>query len=1744
MAGEQEKQDGKGILRYVNGLFKDTALIDQIVGSLQFARNLVMNRVRGALSNEGGVTVQALLPLGSVVLEALSLTDESIVLFLKIGDRSEIGIYKEGVYTILFNPNPSTTTDTDMKFSEDFPITAKFKKQADGDIIIYWLDDNVPPRTLNITRQQLSNHTLLYGRDPSLSPDKSFINRLNLFPHSGPVPHVELNRVENGGNVRTGIFYLCLGYTDKDLTSTNFVTVANPISIVDDPENISPIESYDGARPDISAGKVISWTISNLNTDYEYLSVAVVTVYGGVDKAVRLNDVAIEGNSTIKIAFTGTEGTKEYSTEQVVVDAPMYDTAKTMEQVDNTLYLGNLTGNLDIGYQKYANYIKLDPVQKVFEKFDPFTPSNINLDRKKGYSSNRREDGYRDMENIFKNKGYTRDEIYALYIAFILRDGRMSYAYHIPGRESVENIDLSDITEQVLFDPTIPSSTTLDEDALVSDYTNQQPHIINISGEQARFYQWFDVSMAPNIGIRNMNFWKNLNEFYPDTDDWDVSNAASPSTIYPSLRSTNVRHHRFPGNSNQEFTTIKSSNALAVSSIETEKKAVVHWYWFGGLEAGVGGGLRVEGAHETDNAQDAVEWQEENYENPGGGMGGEDPDGTTAHGTPFDGNQGTANNPINPPGVHRNSCHPEYNQVLHDQILGTNFSSHGHSAGGGGLGTGLWPCEVTSMDQVKFQYDRNIPNVFGGVRVVVGFDPPQGLNCISQIGNSAHCSWIFRGRTGGISGYTVQLSDRRDLTCHILGPNNPARRPIYQSWKPRPGWIAWVECEAIVDQSVEVEHKVSALGFKLSDIKVPKAIADQVQGFRIYHADRKHDHRTVLGQNPLHSMALKRNMDPSGCNGGGISQGRIDYWLPAGQPHRTLKEYPDYEWSFHDFYLLNNTPGLANATHIRTLYEVGMFSWKGPVTYYKDAKSNNPDAEDEDEQYSCLRPQVITSFHMAGNFKITQKKKNWVLADRAKVYVHGNTIYEGATDGFGRTIYNIGGETIIALAARRGLPYLPCGQEIEDAPWRELRSDNSGASYTGYSEDAEDREGQLMLHHANLQAYKTDVYGPMDTQDLVWTGYEVVGDELDRFILNEDGFSEMLNTPTATIPLFTTDDIFGGDTFICRHGYRMSHREEIDDDGGYPNNAAIDHKSVIFTIVESTENINFRHVEDPKSVYFPGSPLSVVLRQEANTDLTYNPDDETGNMKYNEDYGSVNKMKQVLPLPYQLVEADDFSTLVIRSAKATALSLVDNYRVFVADQMRSLNNDRGALWKLVAFDNQLLFHMEDALFKTVGKERMKTSDGGEAFVGQGDLFKQEPDMIRHTDGGYMGTRAQYAGSVTPYGYFFVDNSNNRIFLLGERPIDLTSRTYGMESWFKLNLPPLLSIYNLINTIDNPIKYMGLHVAWDERYNRIILTKKDLRPTTEFLNAFQEPGSTEITPGAIRIDNGAFYIYTLPDGVSGSSNEYEWIELPLEPGRYFEETGWTISFAFFGVPGQKIGVWESFHDYVPYIYTHSKVDVFSFVRGVSPSIDRGIYKHNDDANMSVFYGTRYPFEVGVVHNVGADISKQYSSVELLSDTLTYDTVLKTHHKDLHAGFTSAIIYNTDANSGLMDLEYMINIRKTSNSWKINQFRDLSKEVSNTDPYYVGPHTGSNYNIPGLSVTGQVTSQVIMQQDIGMFLVDGMYEPLNNAYIDPAKPWYKKGKFVDRFLGIRLISDNTSNKLINLYSVSATFNPQDR
>ena len=59
---------------------------------------------------------------------------------------------------------------------------------------------------------------------------------------------------------------------------------------------------------------------------------------------------------------------------------------------------------------------------------------------------------------------------------------------------------------------------------------------------------------------------------------------------------------------------------------------------------------------------------------------------------------------------------------------------------------------------------------------------------------------------------------------------------------------------------------------------------------------------------------------------------------------------------------------------------------------------------------------------------------------------------------------------------------------------------------------------------------------------------------------------------------------------------------------------------------------------------------------------------------------------------------------------------------------------------------------------------------------------------------------------------------------------------------------------------------------------------------------------------------------------------------------------------------------------------------------------------------------------------------------------------------------------------------------------------------------------------------------------MFLVNGMHEIQNVKYLNLEKLWNLQKKFVDKWLGIRLICSNSENYSVNLYA-SATEKRKD-
>ena len=89
--------------------------------------------------------------------------------------------------------------------------------------------------------------------------------------------------------------------------------------------------------------------------------------------AVKLIPIQIPltGATTMSVMYSGTEDSESIAIEDVVVDNVDYISAESMEQLDNRLYLANVTSNKDIGYQPFAHSIQLETVVDKVDRFDP-----------------------------------------------------------------------------------------------------------------------------------------------------------------------------------------------------------------------------------------------------------------------------------------------------------------------------------------------------------------------------------------------------------------------------------------------------------------------------------------------------------------------------------------------------------------------------------------------------------------------------------------------------------------------------------------------------------------------------------------------------------------------------------------------------------------------------------------------------------------------------------------------------------------------------------------------------------------------------------------------------------------------------------------------------------------------------------------------------------------------------------------------------------------------------------------------------------------------------------------------------------------------------------------------------------------------------------------------------------------------------------------------------------------------------
>lgn len=379
-----------------------------------------------------------------------------------------------------------------LNFNVAYPVHKVVHKVTNKSIEIYWTDGFNPRRYLDINDIP---YILKSGSDlcnPEYT-NQLDCNQLKLQPNFA-IPEIDVVDVISGGNNKAGTYQFAVQYADASGNAyTSYYSITNPTPLAD--PNITTVNF------DYFVGKSIVLNISNLDVtgQFQYFNLAVIKTINDISSVELVGTYYIEGVQK-EITYTGQNVEQiRLTTFDIFEKYPYYDIAQDVTAVQDVLVWDQLSTLDRINYQSIASQITLQ-----WETYK--IPADEN---------------YANEINATNLRGYLRDEVYAFEIVFLLRNGKQTDSFHIPGRRINA------------YDTSFP------------DVPSVNPDFIG-EGTSAPYWKIYNTARVINVStgdpIGNATAYE-----YGDFAYWESSETyPCNDALWGDLAGEKIRHHKFP----------------------------------------------------------------------------------------------------------------------------------------------------------------------------------------------------------------------------------------------------------------------------------------------------------------------------------------------------------------------------------------------------------------------------------------------------------------------------------------------------------------------------------------------------------------------------------------------------------------------------------------------------------------------------------------------------------------------------------------------------------------------------------------------------------------------------------------------------------------------------------------------------------------------------------------------------------------------------------------------------------------------------------------------------------------------------------------------------------------------------------------------------------------------------------------------------------------------------------------------
>ena len=360
----------------------------------------------------------------------------------------------------------SDFSTNNITINNESNLDIEIQKNYDDSVNIIWTDGNNDPRIVNsgFAKIEENKYTIPNSNLYNLYQKENVNKETKLISTSVKPSVFSLIEVNNQGNLAGGNYTFYLQYADDVGNKTDYISESGIISIF----NGDSIKSAQGTLQDEVTNKAINIRISDIDTSYKkiYLSyIRDTSDTNGVilTKAYELtepysidNTEIYNGKISVNITITGNEEVNEISLEKIETRYNIYNSAATIAQSQNMLFLGNVKeyNYYDKDLVDWSRNIKNISCKYITKSIDYIETQTLNDNSSKfkgisyyhNYKSSNGENfaEYYDPDNIYNYLGYWPNEYYRFGIVYIYNNGFKSSVYDISGYDLTDQYPVTE----------------------------------------------------------------------------------------------------------------------------------------------------------------------------------------------------------------------------------------------------------------------------------------------------------------------------------------------------------------------------------------------------------------------------------------------------------------------------------------------------------------------------------------------------------------------------------------------------------------------------------------------------------------------------------------------------------------------------------------------------------------------------------------------------------------------------------------------------------------------------------------------------------------------------------------------------------------------------------------------------------------------------------------------------------------------------------------------------------------------------------------------------------------------------------------------------------------------------------------------------------------------------------------------------------------------------------------------------